>query len=42
MQERNGANKSAVYVDMIKSMVADEITAGNEVLLSKDEFFFEK
>ena len=38
----NGVNESAVHVDMVKSMIEGEITAGNETIYSKGEFFFEK
>ena len=33
----NGVNESAVHVDMIKSMIEGEITAGDEVIYSKGD-----
>ncbi|TXT54580.1 MAG: Aminopeptidase 2 [Candidatus Thorarchaeota archaeon] len=36
-----GTNESAVHVDMIKTMIEGEITAGDEVIYSKGKFFFE-
>jgi aminopeptidase len=37
----NGVNESAVHVDMIKSMIKGEITAGDEVIYSKGKYFYE-
>ncbi len=37
----NGVNDSAVHVDMIKSMIEGEVTAGDEVIYSKGKYFFE-
>ena len=37
----NGVNESAVHVDMIKSMIEGEITAGDEVIYSKGKYFYE-
>jgi hypothetical protein len=38
----NGINESAVHVDMIKTMIEGEITAGDEVIYSKGKYFYEK
>jgi aminopeptidase len=38
----NGVNQSAVHVDMIKSMIEGEITAGDEIIYSKGKYFYEK
>ena len=38
----NGVNQSAVHVDMIKSMLEGEITAGDEIIYSKGKYFYEK
>lgn len=37
----NGVNKSAVHVDMIKSMIKGEVTAGDEIIYSKGKYFYE-
>ena len=42
IQGRNGVNESAVHIDMIKSMIAGEITEGDEVIYSKGKYFYEK
>ena len=39
--ECNGTNQSAVHVDMIKTMIEGEITAGDEVIYSKGKYFYE-
>ncbi|MFX1605543.1 MAG: aminopeptidase [Promethearchaeota archaeon] len=41
-KECNGINESAVHVDMIKTMIEGEITAGDEVIYSKGKYFYEK
>lgn len=41
-KECNGINESAVHVDMIKTMLDGEITAGDEVIYSKGKYFYEK
>ena len=41
-EECKGKNKSAVHVDMVKSMREGEIIAGDEVIYSKGKFFWEK
>jgi hypothetical protein len=33
---------SAVHIDMIKSMIEGEITAGDEIIYSKGKYFYEK
>jgi aminopeptidase len=38
----NGTNMSAVHIDMIKSMIEGEITAGDEIIYSKGKYFYEK
>ena len=40
-KENNGTNDSAVHVDMIKTMMEGEITAGDEVIYSKGKYFYE-
>ena len=40
-KENNGTNESAVHVDMIKTMLEGEITAGDEVIYSKGKYFYE-
>lgn len=40
-KENNGTNRSAVHVDMIKTMVNGEVIAGDEVIYSKGKYFFE-
>ncbi|MBD3408455.1 MAG: aminopeptidase [Candidatus Lokiarchaeota archaeon] len=40
-KECNGVNESAIHVDMIKTMIEGEITAGDETIYSKGKFFFE-
>ena len=35
-------NESVVRVDMVKSMIEGEITAGDEVIYSKGKYFYEK
>ncbi|UCE11524.1 MAG: aminopeptidase [Candidatus Thorarchaeota archaeon] len=40
-KDNNGTNESAVHVDMIKTMIEGEITAGDEVIYSKGKFFYE-
>jgi len=37
----NGANESAVHVDMIKTMIDGEIYAGDELIYSKGKYFYE-
>lgn len=37
----NGVNESAVHVDMIKSMLQGEIYAGDEIIYSKGQYFYE-
>jgi aminopeptidase len=37
----NGVNESAVHVDIIKSMIEGEVTAGDEVIYSKGKYFYE-
>jgi aminopeptidase len=39
--EANGTNKSAVHVDIIKSMKEGEVLAGDEVIYSKGKYFYE-
>ncbi len=41
-KECNGTNKSAVHVDMIKSMKEGEVIAGDEVIYSRGKFFWER
>jgi aminopeptidase len=41
-KDNNGTNESAVHVDMIKTMIDGEITAGDEVIYSKGKYFYEK
>ncbi|MHA1965224.1 MAG: aminopeptidase [Candidatus Thorarchaeota archaeon] len=41
-KENNGVNESAVHIDMIKTMIEGEITAGDEVIYSKGKYFYEK
>lgn len=41
-KDNNGTNESAVHVDMIKTMLDGEITAGDEVIYSKGKYFYEK
>ena len=41
-KENNGTNKSAVHVDMIKTMIKGEVIAGDEVIYSKGKYFYEK
>jgi len=41
-KDNNGTNESAVHVDMIKTMIEGEITAGDEVIYSKGKYFYEK
>jgi aminopeptidase len=41
-KENNGTNESAVHVDMIKTMIEGEVTAGDEVIYSKGKYFYEK
>jgi len=40
IQGHNGVNESAVHVDMVKSMIEGEITAGDEVIYSKAKYFY--
>jgi len=40
--DANGTNKSAVHVDIVKSMKEGEILAGEDVIYSKGKFFYEK
>jgi len=41
-KDNNGTNDSAVHVDMIKTMMEGEITAGDEIIYSKGKYFYEK
>jgi aminopeptidase len=41
-KDNNGTNESAIHVDMIKTMIEGEITAGDEVIYSKGKYFYEK
>ncbi|MFW9786061.1 MAG: aminopeptidase [Candidatus Thorarchaeota archaeon] len=41
-KDNNGTNESAVHVDMIKTMIDGEITAGDEIIYSKGKYFYEK
>jgi aminopeptidase len=40
-KENNGTNRSAVHVDMIKTMLNGEVTAGDEVIYSKGKYSYE-
>ncbi|MGY5860022.1 MAG: aminopeptidase [Candidatus Thorarchaeota archaeon] len=40
-EDANGTNKSAVHVDIIKSMKEGEVLAGDDVIYSKGKYFFE-
>ncbi len=40
-KDNNGTNESAVHVDMIKTMIEGEVTAGDEVIYSKGKYFYE-
>jgi len=40
-KENNGTNHSAMHVDMIKTMLDGEVTAGDEIIYSKGKYFYE-